>query len=112
MLLLLLWSVPAIAQPADCAAEPVGPEMRLKPRIALNGQPGMRAGMAGDIPIDLGTAPMFGTLCRAAREPGPEDILRGAPAPNGLLQGNGPRDVLHNRWQGNVTVQPPGQIRP
>lgn len=90
---LLLWSFPAIAQPADCAAVPVGPEMRLKPRIALKGQPGVRPGMEGDIPIDLGTAPMFGTRCRADPNPGPEDILRGAPAPNGLLQGN-------------VTVQP------
>lgn len=106
MVFLLLWSFPAIAQPADCAAVPVGPEMRLKPRIALKGQPGVRPGMEGDIPIDLGTAPMFGTTCRSAPDQGPEDVLRGAPAPNGLLQGNGPRDVLHNRWQGNVSVQP------
>ena len=102
---MLLWSFPAIAQPADCAAVPVGPEMRLKPRIALKGQTGVRPGMEGDIPIDLGTAPMFGTHCRDATPP-PDDVLRGAPAPNGLLQGDGPRDVLHNRWQGNVSVQP------
>jgi|GEM_PF-3474415 len=106
LLACLLLAMPARAQPADCAAEPVGPNMRLIPRIGLAGRPGVPAGMTGQIPIDLGDVPMFGTRCAAPPEPEGFDVLKGPPAPKGLLQGNGPRDVLHNRWQGEVTIRP------
>jgi hypothetical protein len=105
LLLGLLLPSPVPAQPADCPAEPVGPGMRLVPRIALDGRPGVPQGVRGKVPIDLGDVPMFGTACAPAAPP-PEDVLRGPPAPRGLLQGDGPRDVLHNRWQGEVTVTP------
>ena len=74
LLLCLLWSCPALAQPADCVARPDGPN---------------NATLCGDEP-DL-----------------PDDILRGTPAPHGLLRGDGPRDVLHNLPpKGTVTVTP------
>lgn len=88
----------AAAQQADCPAEPIGPPLPLAPRIDL---PGGR----GRVQLDLGPVPIFGTICTTTTPP-PADVLRGAPAPRGLLQGDGPRDVLHNRWQGEVTIRP------
>ncbi len=101
LLLCLLLAPTAHAQPADCDAVPVGPDIRLVPQLPLPRAP------RGRVPIDLGEVPMHGTLCQAEPAPEPADILRGEPAPRGLLQGDGPRDVLHNRWQGQVTVHPP-----
>jgi hypothetical protein len=73
LLLIMLWSWPALAQPADCVARPDGPG--------------------------------YGTVCGDDADL-PDEVLRGAPAPHGLLRGDGPRDVLHNRAQGQVTVTP------
>lgn len=105
--IVLACAAAAQAQPADCTAVPVGPPMRLAPQIGLEGRPGVPQGVRGRVTIDLGEVPMFGTVCGAEPAPEPEDVLRGEPAPNGLLQGDGPRDVLHNRWQGRVRVTPP-----
>ena len=108
LLLLIAAIAPARAQPADCAAIPVGPDIRVE---AWPGGPRDSRGIAR---LDLGDTPIFGTRCRDETPP-PADILRGPSAPNGLLQGTGPpdvlrtgpRDVLHNTWRGEVTVQPP-----
>jgi hypothetical protein len=101
----LAWTASAAAQPADCPAEAVGPTLHIVPRLALEGRPGVPPLVRGQIPIDLGDAPIHGTYC-GAEAPPPESALRGAPAPKGLLQGDGPRDVLHNRWRGEVTIRP------
>jgi hypothetical protein len=105
VLLLLTLAVPARAQPADCAAWAVGPELRLAPRIGLEGRPGVAQGLRGQVPIDFGAVPMLGTLC-GADPPPDQDVLRGTSAPGGLLRGDGPGDVLHDRWRGRVTVAP------
>jgi hypothetical protein len=91
---------PILAQPADCPAVPVGPPVDLQIYVNPPGHPGVLAGIA------LPPVPMFGTRCIAIQPP-PTDVLRGPPAPNGLLQGNGPRDVLHNRYTPEVTVELP-----
>jgi hypothetical protein len=92
--------VPALAQPADCPAVPVGPPVDLRVFLTPPGRPGMVAG------VDLPPTPMFGTRCVATVPPS-ADVLRGPPAPNGLLQGNGPRDVLHNQATSLVIVGTP-----
>jgi hypothetical protein len=56
--------------------------------------------------IALPPTPAFGSRCVAPVAP-PADVLRGAPAPHGLLQGDGPRDVLHNRLTPEVVVGSP-----
>jgi hypothetical protein len=56
--------------------------------------------------VTLPPTPMYGTRCIATPAV-PTDVLRGTPAPNGLLQGDGPRDVLHNRYEPEVVVGPP-----
>jgi hypothetical protein len=99
-LLALLIAAPALAQPADCPSVPVGPPLDLQVYVA---PPGRAAVVAG---VGLPPTPMFGTRC-IATEPPPADILHGPPAPNGLLQGNGPRDVLHNRYTPEVTIGAP-----
>ncbi len=96
LLLLLLLPFPALA--ADCPARPNGPPMDIDVFAPLPGQPGF----AG---IGLQGIPSTGTTCGS---PPPEvtDVLRGPPAPKGLLRGDGPRDVLHNRPTGTVTISP------
>jgi hypothetical protein len=98
--LLLAFPAPAWAQPADCASVPVGPPVDLQVFGASPGRPGMITGIA------LPPTPAFGSRCVAPVAP-PADVLRGPPAPNGLLQGNGPRDVLHNRLTPEVVVGSP-----
>jgi hypothetical protein len=105
-LIAMAYAAAAHAQPADCEAVPAGPDMALAPRIGLNGRAGVPRGVLGRLPVDLGRVPLMGSTCSPAPLPQPEDVLRGEPAPNGLLQGDGPRDVLHNRWQGRVRVTP------
>ena len=114
---LLLCCRIAIAQPADCAAEPVGPSMPMDVWIGINGRPGLpgtaspAAPQPSQLPqqnfahLQLGAQPMNGTLCGDA-QPLPTDVLHGAPAPRGLLQGDGPRDVLHDRYMPQVTITP------
>lgn len=105
LILALLLPRPGLAQPADCAAEAVGPGMRAAPWVGLDGRPGAPQGVRGQAAIDLGEVPMFGTIC-APKAAAPDDVLRGTPAPRGLLQGDGPRDVLHQHWHGQVVVSP------
>jgi hypothetical protein len=103
LLLCLLLSSPALAQPADCEARPNGPALPLEARIGLDGQPGVPKGTQGSIKLGLGALPANGTICGDEADP-PDDVLHGAPAPHGLLRGDGPSDVLHNRPVGHVTV--------
>jgi len=115
--LLLLCGRIAIAQPADCAAEPVGPSMPIDLWVGINGRPGLPGPVSPSTPqpsqmqqqnfahLQLGAQPMNGTLCGDA-QPLPTDVLHGAPAPRGLLQGNGPRDALHDRYAPQVTITP------
>jgi hypothetical protein len=91
---------PAWAQPADCPTVPIGPPVNLQVYAAAPGRSGILAGLG------LAPTPMFGTRCVAPAPP-TEDVLRGPPSPYGLLQGVGPRDVLHNSYEPEVLVGPP-----
>ena len=107
----------AVAQPADCAAEPVGPSMPIDLWVGINGHPGLPGPVSPSAPqpwqtsqqnfahLQLGAQPMQGTLCGDA-QPLPTDVLHGASAPRGLLQGNGPHDVLRDRYAPQVTITP------
>ncbi len=92
LLLFLLSTSPALGQSADCEARLNGPAMPLMAH---------RQGAY----IDLGNVPANGTICGDDAVL-PDDVLHGAPAPHGLLRGDGPRDVLHNRPDSHVTVTP------
>jgi hypothetical protein len=100
LLLALLLAAPALAQPADCPAMPVGPPVEMQVYLNPTYRPGIVTGLA------LPPTPMFGTRCVAPVAPS-ADVLRGPPAPNGLLQGDGPRDVLHNRPVPESVALPP-----
>jgi hypothetical protein len=104
-LLALMLAAPAMAQPADCAAVPVGPPVDLQVYMTPPGRPGIITG------ITLPPMPAFGSRCAAPDAPA-TDVLRGPPEPNGLLQGNGPRDVLHNRRTPEVVVGSPAPAEP
>lgn len=78
-LVMLLVAAPALAQPADCPAVPVGPPMALDVYVGT-GHPHAFVG------VGLANVPSQGTLCDAATPP-PDDILHGPPAPGGLLRG-------------------------
>ena len=107
----------AAAQPADCVAEPIGPSMPIDLWIGINGRPGLPSPASPPVPhaaqtqaqnfaqLQLGAQPTQGTLCGDG-QPLPSDVLHGNPAPRGLLQGNGPHDVLHDRYVPQVTVTP------
>ena len=111
LLLCGLWTLPASAQPADCDAQPNGPPLPLQAEINIGKRPGV-PGTKSNVYIDLGSVPANGTTCDPDFEL-PDDVLHGTPAPHGLLQGNGPKDVLHNRPEGTVTVRPmPDARRP
>jgi len=92
LLLFLLCSYPALAQQADCEARLNGPALPLMAR-------------AHGTMLSLGNVPANGTICGDDADL-PDDVLHGAPAPHGLLRGDGPRDVLHNRPESHVTVTP------
>jgi len=105
LLLCLLSSWPALAQPADCVARPNGPALPLEAWIGLAGQPGAAKSTRGSVQIGLGTVPANGTTCGDDANL-PDDVLHGAPAPHGLLRGDGPADTLHDVPTGHVTVTP------
>jgi hypothetical protein len=105
LLLTSLWSCQALAQPADCIARPNGPALPLEARIGLDGQGGVPKGTQGSIKLGPGAVSANGTTCGEEADP-PDDVLHGAPAPHGLLRGEGPRDVLHDRPEGHVVVTP------
>ncbi|CAH2600941.1 conserved exported protein of unknown function [Rhodovastum atsumiense] len=93
-LLLVLFSGPALAQPADCAAIPVGPPVSFDVYVEAPRRPGPypslpRTGVA----VGVTDVPAFGTRCVAPPVP-PGDVLRGPPARGDLLRGGGPRDLL------------------
>src|SRR5581483_9457150 len=99
-----VWSLPALAQPADCVPIPNGPELPMQAWIGIDGKPAVPANTHGAVKLDLGSVPANGTICDPDVEL-PDDVLRGALAPHGLLQGNGPRDVLRNVPESHVTVK-------
>ena len=104
LLSLCVWSLPALAQPADCDALPNGPSVPMQAWVDRKGKPNTPANPRGGVVLDLGDVPANGTTC----DPGvelPDDVLHGAPAPHGLLQGDGPRDVLRNVPESHVTVK-------
>jgi hypothetical protein len=76
-LVLLLIAAPALAQPADCPAQPVGPPMAIDAIVGRG--PAFAA-------IGLDNVPSQGTICDPTT-PLPTDILHGPPAPGGLLRG-------------------------
>ena len=91
LFVMLLLAVPALAQPADCPAQPVGPPMNIVVGVAPAGpatKPG-QARIAGW--LTLTGLPALGTLCQAPPPPA-VDVLHGPPAPHGLLRGDGPPD--------------------
>ena len=98
LLVCLLWSCPALAQRADCAARPNGPPLPLEVWV------GAPKAAQGSVKLGLGAVPANGTTCDDAVEL-PDDVLHGAPTPHRLLRGDGPADVLHNRLTGHVTVK-------
>jgi len=108
LLVMLLVAVPALAQPADCAAVPVGPPMDVVVGVGPPGQASMpgQARVAGW--LTLSGLPSLGTLCQAPPPPA-VDVLHGPPAPHGLLRGDGPADVLHG---GPVRIKPPDPAPP
>jgi hypothetical protein len=107
-----VWSLPALAQPADCVPISNGPELPMQVWVGIDGKPGVPDNTRGAVWLDLGAVPANGTICAPEVEL-PDDVLRGAPAPHGLLQGNGPRDVLRNVPESHVTVKTaPGAPRP
>jgi hypothetical protein len=103
LLVMLLLTVPALAQPADCPAVPVGPPMDVVVGVAPAGQ----AAKPGQVRIggwlSLSGLPSLGTTCQAPPPPA-VDVLHGPPAPHGLLRGDGPADVLHGA---SVRTAPP-----
>jgi hypothetical protein len=100
-----LWSCAALAQPADCPAQPNGSPLPMNVWVGINGRPGVPASRHNGVDLGLGWVPANGTTCEPDVEL-PDDVLHGTPAPHGLLQGEGPRDVLHNVPEGRVTVRP------
>ena len=109
---MLLLAAPALAQPADCQAVPVGPPMAIGVVVgqaggARPGQPNQGGAAPMAVGVGLMPVPSYGTLCASPAPPPPAgDVLHGPPAPHGLLRGNGPADVLHNRPAGEVVVGP------
>lgn len=94
LLVMLLLVVPALAQPADCAAVPVGPPVQVQVDANAPGQANRPNRARPTVWLDLGKQPSLGTLCQAPPPPA-VDVLHGPPAPHGLLRGDGPADVLH-----------------
>jgi hypothetical protein len=111
VLALLVCSSAAGAQPANCVVRQSGPSVPLDVYIDLAGQPGVPKTMQGAAHLDLGETSATVMAC-AATVPDYDDVLAGAPAPNGLLRTNGPRDVLTNRPTGRVTIQTLPPVKP
>ena len=90
VLLLLSLTGPALAQPA-C------PDAKLP--VTVTDKPYVPKGVRVTVNVDL---------CPQTAEPPPppEDPLHGDPAPDGLLRGDGPADLLGNRYRERVKVTP------
>lgn len=95
LVLLLLIAGPALAQPA-CDA----PGTRIP--VQVSGPPLMPRGARASATVYIPTCQETET-----RPPDPpEDILHGPPAPDGLLRGEGPKNILTNRYEKSVTISP------
>jgi hypothetical protein len=94
LLVMLLLAMPALAQPADCPAVPVGPPMDVEVRVDLGARTNIPAPNRATAKLVLQGLPSLGTLCQAPPPPS-TDVLHGPPAPRGLLRGDGPADALH-----------------
>ena len=95
VLLFLLLALPALAQETDLACPSITIPVLVTGRPFL--PPGTRAHPSVTVP-----------LCsdNALPQDGPEDFLHGDPAPQELLRGEGPRNLLTNRYEKSVTVTP------
>ena len=91
LLILLLLAAPALAQPADCKAVPVGPPMHVDLYVGLNGRAKTPVPVTGG--LGLTNLPSRGTRCPAPPPP-TGDVLRGTPEPHDLLRGGAKGDIL------------------
>jgi hypothetical protein len=118
LLLMLLLAGPALAQPADCPAIPVGPPVNIGIRADLGGQANSdrtgcghaKSGKTGRVTVgvQLPGVPVFGTICAPPPPPPDQDSLHGPPAPAGLLRDDDTRDVL----TGRRLAPPPAPLPP
>ena len=100
-LLILLLVAPALAQPADCPAVPVGPPMDVEIRVGVN----KNTTAPATAKLGLTHLPAYGSLCEAAPPP-TGDVLRGTPEPHDLLRGNATGDILSGAPAGEVVIGP------
>ncbi len=109
LLIMLLLAAPALAQPADCPAIPVGPPMNVEIYAGLAGR--TKAPVVGPVVGALGLTglPAFGTLCVGPPPPA-GDVLRGTPAPHDLLRGDATGDVLRGKPAAEVVVGTPRPV--
>ena len=82
--LIFLLAAPALAQPADCEAIPLGPPMHVQVYVGATAPSIAQPGTA-TARVTLPALPSRGTLC-VAPPPAATDILGGPPAPTGLLR--------------------------
>ncbi|HSU06491.1 MAG TPA: hypothetical protein VLI93_13035 [Acetobacteraceae bacterium] len=99
--LLALASVPAAAQPADCARTPTE-SSGLPLSIDLAGRPGVPNGFTGQAYLQVPTDSAGGYACDDAPPP-PRDILRGAPGD--VLRGAPSSDLLRGPGAPRVEVE-------
>lgn len=110
LLMLLLLTGIAHAQPADCVAYPVGPPVDIQLYVDLAGR--SKAPVPGTVTAGIGLSqvPAFGTRC-APSPPSVGDVLLGTEEPQDLLSGDATADILEgprpdeNR-RGEVVVGP------
>jgi hypothetical protein len=115
ILVAMLVSGAARAQPADCVPEP-GPTATIPLDLQLRGLPGVPHFLSGYLGADVPAAPPGGTVCGAAPLPPSSDVLAGPP---GDVLAGPPGDVLHGPRAGDllrgprpsVEVTLPGQRR-
>lgn len=110
LLLMLLLAATAQAQPADCAAVPVGPPVDLELYVDVTGR--AKAPVPGRITAGLGLTrvPALGSRCVGPPPPS-GDVLLGTDEPQDLLRGTAPTDVLagsraDDNRRGEVVIGP------
>ncbi len=94
ILLFLLLTAPAFAQAPACAPQNITLQVTGRPYLP----PSSRASLA--VPVTICPEP-------DVQPPEPtEDILHGPTTPTGLLKGQGPANLLTNRYTQSVTLTP------
>lgn len=112
LLLLLLPAATAQAQPADCAAVPVGPPIDIELYVDATGRSNATA--PGRITAGLGLTrlPAFGSRC-AAPPPRGGDVLRGPDPAADLLRPDESMDLLAGPGRaGEVVIGPARPVEP